>query len=268
MHGLKGRVMQNFVLDDVEMGKKDDDFPARKASSRRRGGGPGWRPSRVAPSRRLAKRLVILVLMAFVAYILFKNMPRNEWRDARRPRYEETAGSSGGGGVAGRWPPPGWAQPPPRHKGEWDSVRRGGGGGDDGASGPAADYSPGRGNALKLPPGSRVDAHEGPIEFPGLFNTLYTISKTRDALEKNILFAASSLKSASNILPLACQMGRERRNFVHFALMSHSDISIEELQRVNGINEKCHILFHGMCAPILPLVLRVSLRKEIFAKLV
>ncbi|KAF7521932.1 hypothetical protein G7054_g12281 [Neopestalotiopsis clavispora] len=63
-------------------------------------------------------------------------------------------------------------------------------------------------------------------------------------VNRNILFAASSLKSAATLLPVACQMGQESRNYVHFALISRSDIDMEELQKINGIDEGCQIIFH------------------------
>lgn len=64
-------------------------------------------------------------------------------------------------------------------------------------------------------------------------------------MNKNVLFTASSLKSAAALLPVACQMGSELRNYVHFALMSRSTIDIEELRALNGVDESCHVIFHG-----------------------
>lgn len=64
-------------------------------------------------------------------------------------------------------------------------------------------------------------------------------------MNKNVLFAASSLKSAAALLPIACQMGTELRSYVHFALMSRSEIGLNELRAVNGVDDSCHIIFHG-----------------------
>ena len=60
------------------------------------------------------------------------------------------------------------------------------------------------------------------------------------------LFAAASLKSASILLPIACEMSIRGTNTVHFALMGRDDISIDELKSVNGITNDCKIAYHGM----------------------
>lgn len=65
-------------------------------------------------------------------------------------------------------------------------------------------------------------------------------------MNKNVLFAAASLKSASLLLPMACQMGDELRNYVHFALIGGSGIGMDELRAVNGIDKSCQVIFHGM----------------------
>ncbi len=59
------------------------------------------------------------------------------------------------------------------------------------------------------------------------------------------LFVAASLTSAANLLPIACDTSIRGRNYVHFALMGRSDISMEILESVNGIGKDCGIVFHG-----------------------
>ena len=63
------------------------------------------------------------------------------------------------------------------------------------------------------------------------------------------LFAAASLKSASILLPIACEMSIRGMNQVHFALLGRDDISMDILKSVNGITKECKITYHGM--PIL-----------------
>lgn len=94
--------------------------------------------------------------------------------------------------------------------------------------------------------GSPVATYTGPPKFLELASSLHAIAGTRGGMliNKNVLFATSSLKSAAILLPIACQMGRETRNYVHFALMSRSEIDIEELRSINGIDESCQIIFH------------------------
>ena len=60
------------------------------------------------------------------------------------------------------------------------------------------------------------------------------------------LFAAASLKSASILLPIACEMANRERNYVHFAFMGRDDISMDILKSVNlGDAKECSIIIHG-----------------------
>ncbi|RKL02934.1 hypothetical protein BFJ68_g11723 [Fusarium oxysporum] len=88
--------------------------------------------------------------------------------------------------------------------------------------------------------------HRGPLKFPELAETLRNIQGTGGAYErnKNILFAASSINSASTLLPMACQMSAQEKNHVHFALMSRKEIPIKELLEINGIDKSCKIYIH------------------------
>ena len=89
---------------------------------------------------------------------------------------------------------------------------------------------------------SGADEHyfEGPVKFYKLAATLHY------GYNKNVLFAASSLKSASEIMPLACEMASLKRNDVHFAFMGREDLEIHEIRKINGINEdECNVLWHG-----------------------
>lgn len=90
--------------------------------------------------------------------------------------------------------------------------------------------------------------YEGRIKFYHLAASLYAVSNLvgHSGANKNVLFAASSLKSASEIIPLACEMTQWNRNNVHLALMGRDDLSIEEIKELNGVNdEDCKIYWHG-----------------------
>lgn len=89
--------------------------------------------------------------------------------------------------------------------------------------------------------------YTGPIKLPGLGQSLHAIAGTEGKKPKNrnVLFAAASLKSAATVLPMACQMATERQNYVHFAFMGRSDIPMKELLKVNGIDkEECQMILH------------------------
>ncbi|KAF4342525.1 hypothetical protein FBEOM_3552 [Fusarium beomiforme] len=88
--------------------------------------------------------------------------------------------------------------------------------------------------------------HRGPLKFPELAETLRSIQGTGGGYErnKNILFAASSINSASTLLPMACQMSAQENNHVHFALMSREEIPVKEILEINGIDKSCKLYFH------------------------
>lgn len=102
--------------------------------------------------------------------------------------------------------------------------------------------------------------YNGPLRLPHLGPSLEAIMvETGGRLQnnRNILFSAASLKSAALLLPMACQMAEERQNYVHFALMSRSDISIKELLAINGIDKSCPLVMHGTAYSVFTLVPRV-----------
>lgn len=89
--------------------------------------------------------------------------------------------------------------------------------------------------------------HDGPIKFYMLAASLHAVARFGGQLEsnKNVMFAAASLKSLSEIVPLACEMASWDRNDVHLAVMGRDDMKIEEIKRLNGAAEECNIHWHG-----------------------
>lgn len=197
---------------DPELGvhKKDDDLYAK--GGKKRTSSLGWKSApRVAP-RKTFKRLGLLVLVAVAAYLFIHNIPTDVGpRRSGRPTYPIAKD-------------PSEAAPKPETPSAADTVEE-----DQGDAGPP-----------------RRD-YDGPVRFLELAETLHAISGTHggSTLNKNVLFAASSLRSAGSLLPLACKMGRELRAYVHFALLSRNDIKLEELRAINGIGKSCEIIFHG-----------------------
>jgi hypothetical protein len=93
--------------------------------------------------------------------------------------------------------------------------------------------------------------YEGEIRFNALARTLQRFwkppSRHGSSISRAVVFAGSNLRSVSDLLPLACRMADQKINEVHFVLMGRDDVSIEGIQRVNGINEvDCPIVWHGM----------------------
>ena len=89
--------------------------------------------------------------------------------------------------------------------------------------------------------------HDGPIKFYLLASSLHSVARLggQHDSNKNVLFAASNLKSASEIIPLACEMARWDRNDVHFAVMGRDDMEIAEIKKLNGAEEDCNVHWHG-----------------------
>jgi hypothetical protein len=204
--------MSSIFLSDEELGKKDDDHkPAKLPTIRPQS---YWAPSRPSP-RKTIKRVALAIAIGFAVYLFVHNIPTDlPQRDHRRPIYKHWEDESLD---PFKLPQTKSKPPPPGHGGH------------------------------EIQPAAQT--YSGPVKFVNLAESLYAISGTRGGsfMNKNVLFAASSLKSAAALLPIACQMGSELRSYVHFALASRSEIDIDELRAVNGIDESCHVIFHGTC---------------------
>ncbi|KAL7950255.1 hypothetical protein V8C42DRAFT_309974 [Trichoderma barbatum] len=90
-------------------------------------------------------------------------------------------------------------------------------------------------------------SYNGPLKLPHLGTSLQAIiaeTSGRVQQNRNVLFTAASLQSAALLLPMACQMAAERQNYVHFALMSRSDMPMRELLAINGIDKGCPLIIH------------------------
>lgn len=88
--------------------------------------------------------------------------------------------------------------------------------------------------------------YDGPIRFYKLAVSLHAVAGLvgYDGANKNVLFAASGLKSASELIPLACEMAKRERNDVHFALMGRDDLEIPEIKKLNGVSSDCNVHWH------------------------
>ena len=89
--------------------------------------------------------------------------------------------------------------------------------------------------------------YNGQIKFYYLAASLHGIARTMGYkdVNKNVLFAAGNLQSAARLIPLACEMARWNRNFVHFAIMGRDDLPLDAIKEVNGVDPECDMFWHG-----------------------
>ncbi|KAF2226908.1 hypothetical protein BDZ85DRAFT_181743, partial [Elsinoe ampelina] len=89
--------------------------------------------------------------------------------------------------------------------------------------------------------------YSGPIKFYKLKASLDAIGTTggHRPLNRNVLFAVSRLKSAANLLPLACAMADTGRNYVHLVLLGREALPVEDILKMNGVTQKtCDVYIH------------------------
>ncbi|PNY23740.1 Uncharacterized protein TCAP_06307 [Tolypocladium capitatum] len=204
--------------DDEEMAKKDDDLNLPKHSKH---AGGQWQAGR-APRRSWVMRLVAYALVAgLIVFVLFRFVGPG------RSSFDRLANGRHVPDIPGRNEPPRGQRPPPLE--------------------PEAKPPP----KLKTSTGADKSAdqrgdRDGQIKYPELAGSLRSISPTGGAATKNrnVLFAAGSVRSAATLLPMACEMAFERENYVHFAFMGRSDVSLKELLKINGIDKTCPLLLH------------------------
>jgi hypothetical protein len=101
------------------------------------------------------------------------------------------------------------------------------------------------GEAPPRPQGAMKERYfDGPVKFYYLTSSLYKGIMPKDNA-RNILFGISNIKSASNVLPMACEMSNRNRNRVHVVLFGRHDISVEALKDIYGISDAdCPVSWH------------------------
>lgn len=205
---LLGRIF----ADDEDFGKKDDDRKPTKATLL-----PSWSARKSpSPAQRFRRRTIFYALIACIfLYYFFKNIPEATHAPLQRPRYG----------------------PPPSHAPQTSKP-----------------------NSPKVIPETRTEKpprpekpseaeqhyYDGPIKFHNLAVSLRAIAWLGGHIERNrnIIFAAANLRSASELIPVACEMARWEKNDVHFAVMGRDNLDIDEIKTVNGVDEECNLNWH------------------------
>lgn len=198
--------MSRLWANDEELAKKDDDLNARQ-----QGPNGQWQSAVRTPRRRSVARLVAYVFAACLIVFTISRLF-----------------GSNGDSVADAYANRITSNDMPHY----DAPRPPSGGKNDGG-----------GQGMQV---EQKKTYSGPVKLPQLGQSLHAIAGTqgKQTKNRNVLFAAASLKSAATLLPLACQMALERQNYVHFAFMGRSDIALKELVKLNGIDDECQLILH------------------------
>ncbi|KAI7481353.1 hypothetical protein KC357_g3758 [Hortaea werneckii] len=196
---------------DEELGKRDDDFRPKRSSATN---------SLMQPWQWRKRRLFLVVAVALFVYVFVKNIPTDLGpaderlgytmrRPGQVPRSRPQTGTAPG---YPKTEPVGAPRRPPQKDEEAD-----------------------------------MHYYDGPIRYHRLALSLRGIKRTKgSALDnRNVLFSISSLKSAANLMPMACEMARWDRNYVHFALHGRDSLPLQDILEINGVSkEDCPVSFH------------------------
>lgn len=207
---VRGNMLGKTMLPtDEELGKKDDDHkftPARQSS---------W----VGILRWRRRRTLLVILGIILVYFLFPR--RSEqfmgWNERAQFGFD-----------------------PDTYSG-YSPYNRGGFENGEPSGPPPGIQQPGKEE-------DRPHTYDGQIRFYRLARTLRLSAAHTDGYDssnRNVLFAISSLKSASTLLPMICEMSTWSRNFVHAAFMGRENIPLDDILEINGIDQdKCPAVWH------------------------
>lgn len=197
---------------DEELGKKDDDHRPQTHFLSRNN---QWKVPR-------PRRLLIVLTLLVLLYLFFKNIPTDlpPASERSRPQLARLRQQEVPNPDQVRVPAIPKAEPP-QHE-ESDHIEKEG------------------------------SWYDGKVKFYELARSLPSSKQTEDMASRAVAIAASSLRSASDLLPLACRMAGRRLNHVHFVLMGKDEVSIEGVKQVNGIQDlECPMTWHGrFCMPL------------------
>lgn len=196
---------------DEELGKRDDDHKPSISNS--------WLPRRKLPAIR-KRRIASFIAACVFIYFFIQNIPVLGPADFRSRQYGSTRyqNTSPGGEV---------------QEATLEDPRR--------VIPPEAAVQ-GRNTVQQ-----EIRDYDGPVRFYHLATSLHGIAHTsgHKLTNKNILFAASDLKSASLVIPLACEMARWKRNYVHMVFMGRDEVPLDDIKDMNGADEDaCGIFWH------------------------
>ena len=202
---------------DEEHGKRNDDLKPKLQPN-------SWLPkSSKAPLFR-RRRIIALLLLALCAWLLLNILPgplfgERRRHNAARARHDQREPIDNGEDL---WRQAQQAQDDDVPESTTSTIERA-------ADGDAQDF-------------------DGPIRFYYLASSLHAAAKLsgQRASNRNVLFAAADLRSGADLIPMACEMGRWKRNNVHIAVMGKDDVPLDEIKKVNAADDEatCPVFWH------------------------
>ncbi|KAL8935285.1 MAG: hypothetical protein Q9216_005504, partial [Gyalolechia sp. 2 TL-2023] len=203
---LLGRIF----ADDEDFGKKSDDRKPKKPNIL-----PSWSTRTTASSAPAYRRKSVLyaLIACIVLYFFFLNIPEPTNPPTKRPQYIKPSPHAPQNPNQPKAIPETPTQKPPRPE---------------------------------KPSEAEQHYYDGPIKFYNLAVSLRGIAWLRGQIEynRNVLFVASNLRSASELIPIACEMASWEKADVHFALMGRDDLEMDEMKTLNGVDEWCNVNWH------------------------
>ncbi|KAL8750560.1 MAG: hypothetical protein Q9184_006387, partial [Pyrenodesmia sp. 2 TL-2023] len=203
---LLGRIF----ADDEELGKKDDDRKRGKKNIL-----PTWSARKSTATATWPRRRAVLfgLIACFALYFFFKNIPKPDHPPMPRPRFEKPHHHTSPTAYQSKVVPGVPSEAPPRSE---------------------------------KPSEAEKHYYDGPIRFYSLAVSLHAIARLGGHREvnNNVLFAVSNLKSATELIPIACEMASWYRNDVHMAFMGRDDLKVDEIKILNGVDEQCNVHWH------------------------
>lgn len=211
---------QNVWTPDEKLAKKDDDLKLPHHT------GNNWQAARTPRRRRALIRYATYALAVLCLVLLCRRIAYSPEEDIVRPYSQYRNHDSPTKGVPTQLTAPKATPKPPivDPKSADDSIQ-------------------------ELPEDRSTDDarhYRGTINFKTLAASLRHLSSARfDPGVSHVVFAASNLQSAATVLPMACQRAASQKDRIFFVLFGDSDIKLDSLLKVNGIDTSCKIFGIG-----------------------
>ncbi|KAJ4165004.1 hypothetical protein LMH87_006654 [Akanthomyces muscarius] len=206
---------QNVWVPDENLAKKDDDLKLPHHT------GNNWQAAR-KPRRRTLIRCAVYALVVVCFVLFLRRITYSPEEDIVRPYSQYRHNDPASKGVPTQLTAP------------------------KATTKPSVDTKPADHSLEEPAAGKSADDarhYKGTLKFRALSASLRQLSSARLGTGANtVMFAASNVQSAATVLPMACQRAASQNDRIYFVLFGDSDIELEKLLKINGIDKSCKIL--------------------------